>query len=347
MKATTARTSGRRRGGFTLVELMVAAAVSVVIMAVMAGAFQSGTDTMRYMRSVGGMQDQLRAATEMIRHDLQADHFVARDGDVGASGQKISGAKLSGQWLTDSKWKPPAGGFFRIQGTGKAMDLNVSDGLTFPSQNATDHLIHFTSVLAGDKPQNTYTVSQGSNTLSSPLAEISYALDSQNTGATPNGTQTFKLVRRQRLAAKATADKAALGGGDVAVVAQGNGAVATFADFSGANATTFRLADNRSAGDTNIGAISSAGRQGDDILLSNVLSFEVKASWAGPGEPTPSPSNYDYPFDNIPGGVFDTGYGTDTSKTPQKIRVKALQIRVRIYDPKLKSARQVTIVQDM
>ena len=47
----TGRAAGRR-GGFTLVELMVAAAVSVIIMAILATVFQTGIDAMRDMAGV-------------------------------------------------------------------------------------------------------------------------------------------------------------------------------------------------------------------------------------------------------------------------------------------------------
>jgi hypothetical protein len=175
----------------------------------------------------------------------------------------------------------------------------------------------------------------------------------------------------------------------------------------------------------------------DDLLLSDVLSFEIKADWDAPtGQtsysgntllwpalngyasnnpatqnnslPRPpyfidtsgntKPLNPDYPFDDLPAPprtdkaqgtdffvgarVFDTwsrvnttpfafqsppdsdaqepwnsGYMTDVSPKPQlprqattiplRMRIRALQIRIRIWDAKSQQTRQITIVQDM
>src|SRR5947208_479564 len=68
-----------RRAAFTLVELLVAAAVCLVIMAILANVFQVGIDTMRQMRSAGEMTDQLRAAGEVMKRDLGFPHLLAED----------------------------------------------------------------------------------------------------------------------------------------------------------------------------------------------------------------------------------------------------------------------------
>src|SRR6185437_6745585 len=61
------------RRGFTLVELMVAAAVSIVIMTILATVFQMALDTMRSVRSQAEMADQLRAVGGVIQRDLGRD----------------------------------------------------------------------------------------------------------------------------------------------------------------------------------------------------------------------------------------------------------------------------------
>ena len=70
----------RARRGFTLVELLVAAAVCVLIMAILATAFSLGIDTVRQMKSAGDMMDQLRGATTAIQDDLKAAHLLDKDG---------------------------------------------------------------------------------------------------------------------------------------------------------------------------------------------------------------------------------------------------------------------------
>src|SRR3954466_15326472 len=95
MIRTTNQFRRAARPGFTLVELMVAAAVCVLIMAILATAFQSGIDTLRQLRSHGDMMDQLRAASEVMKRDLQAPHLQTQD----RTGQPGQNRRLSDQWL--------------------------------------------------------------------------------------------------------------------------------------------------------------------------------------------------------------------------------------------------------
>lgn len=343
----TLRIRTSRRAGFTLVELMVAAAVSVIIMAVLSTVFQSGIDTMRDMRSVGNLQDQLRAATEMIRRDLQADHFVPRDREP-STRKLISGPRLSDQWLTDASWTPPVGGYFHIESTSAgASTSNDADSLTFTTSLTTHGVLQFTSILPGDKPQNLYAANVSGTTYSSPAAEISYFVD---TTLAPN----HRLIRRQRLVAKTELDRNTLSAAnDSDVVAIGTVPPATTPQpltLSEISDTSRRMPRSP----------LTSGRAGDDVLLSNVRMFEVKVNWDNATSVTGGRafgSNTDFPFDFLDqgagGNTFDTGYGTNaatalpgTSPT-SRIRVKAVQIRIRIHDPQNQTTRQVTIVQDL
>ena len=353
------RTS-RRRAGFTLVELMVSAAVCVIIMAVLSTVFQTGIDTMRDMRSIGTLQDQLRAATEMIRHDLQADHFVPRDRDP-STHKLLSGPRLSDQWLNEPTWQPPIGGFFHIESDGSwVTEKHDGDNFNFTqSVNSPNFLLHFTSVLAGDKPQNMFSAEVGtpptSTALTSPVAEIAYFVDT----SIPTN---HRLVRRQRLVAKTDLDRATFQSKDTAgeVIAGDASNVWTFGNIA-QHRIPYSTAPNAPR-TTPQPAMLSNSRTGDDILLSNVKLFEIKANWEG-GSQLPRPfstspaGNSDAPFDFLSqsgSSTFDTGDGltVDTAKpggnnAAQRIRIKALQIRLRIYDPQMQTTRQVTIVQDM
>ncbi|MFL5329638.1 MAG: PilW family protein [Gemmataceae bacterium] len=159
---------------------------------------------------------------------------------------------------------------------------------------------------------------------------------------------------------------------------------------------------------------------GDDVLLENVVSFDIRATWdvptdsridrrtsgvtlprpfvpTGPTKDYPAGSlqpNMDYPFDDLP--VTPINFGNDTIRTlnpagqpsprvfdtwslwrgdqsqastydhsldryeqgtsatvqsgveiPLRIRVKAIQIRLRVWDTKTQQTRQITIVQDL
>ncbi|HZU36164.1 MAG TPA: hypothetical protein VFA18_09655, partial [Gemmataceae bacterium] len=120
---------------------------------------------------------------------------------------------------------------------------------------------------------------------------------------------------------------------------------------------------------------------GDDLLLQDVISFEVKALYDVPPT-TSNPTGLGSDFQLLPvcgstaglgsnsvyaaagARVFDTwsssgsdsvypgysGWGSSTPSAytiPLKIHVRALQIVIRVWDKKTQQARQITLVQDM
>jgi hypothetical protein len=145
-------------------------------------------------------------------------------------------------------------------------------------------------------------------------------------------------------------------------------------------------------------AMDANGVTGDDVLLTDVISFEVRPAWihnpsfnndAQKFYPSPPPEgmaqgNTDEPFADLPpsainpnyrNGTFDTWYDapnfygvavdwdnpggangflfvdpanalTMVTKPPHRINVRALQIKVRLWDPKAEQARQATIINE-
>src|SRR5688572_7270281 len=65
----------RRRAGFTLVEMMVSTALIIMIMYILASAFEKGMGTFRLLKAAGDMQEKLRTASALIRFDLSRPHF--------------------------------------------------------------------------------------------------------------------------------------------------------------------------------------------------------------------------------------------------------------------------------
>jgi type II secretory pathway pseudopilin PulG len=106
------------RGGMTLVELLVAAALCLVIMAILASTFATGTDTLRQLKSAGDMQRYLRAAGEKIKADLAAPHF---------DDPAVSGGKLSNVRFDQSLFAYPAGGVVRVVQVGSAYQEFLQD----------------------------------------------------------------------------------------------------------------------------------------------------------------------------------------------------------------------------
>ena len=261
-------------------------------------------------------------------------------------------------------------------------------------------------------------------------AEVAYFLNPTSTGTTASGTtQLYSLHRRIRIL---TADdntgiswlpyQAALPGMSCnRVIPPSPPAPPGTGKFlNGPGDIT--VPDNRLGGKSGMRSVTSPATiddfaalgTGDDILLSNVISFEIKANWdAGfgipspgwvvPSDPRPLSATFEVPFDDLPAfpsvaanaatypngngnpsfsrsnltpidlarpRVFDTWTdraphtnwarpdvfvsagppqlnNPNPSYVPLPIRLKAIQIKLRIYDPKNKLARQITLIQDM
>jgi prepilin-type N-terminal cleavage/methylation domain-containing protein len=65
----------KQRRGFTIVELLVAMALIILIMAVLSEAFVTGLGAFRSLKSIGDMQERLRVAAIKLRQDLALRHF--------------------------------------------------------------------------------------------------------------------------------------------------------------------------------------------------------------------------------------------------------------------------------
>ena len=129
------------RNGFTLVELLVAAALCVIIMYVMATAFKAGTDTLSQLKSIASLAEQLRTADTIMRRDLRADHlYDSTDTTV----RRIS--SLAGTTPASDL------GFFKVASDNTASPASVdegSDSTLISSKRTTSEWLHFTSKLPG------------------------------------------------------------------------------------------------------------------------------------------------------------------------------------------------------
>ncbi len=206
-----------RRTGFTIVELLVALALVVFIMAILADAFATASNSFRLLKGMGDLAEKLRSASSIIRRDLSTDHFERK--------KRLSDPSF---WING----PPQEGFFRIyQNTAPVTTNNPNatywlegydlDGL--PSYRATNHALHFTVKLRGvqrsdfftasiptTSPLTTWNVAAGFQPLNryqdspsiftSQWAEVAYFLQAtgdQTDGANPQ--PLYALYRRQRL----------------------------------------------------------------------------------------------------------------------------------------------------
>jgi hypothetical protein len=302
-------------------------------MLILTESFKMALDFVRSANSTGEMISQLNGAGILMSRDLRAEHFLPDDSKPNR-GVKLSDQRLDWNGATGKTWTPPTGGFFRIVDPNPGVETTDAQGFTINAP-AAGHQLHFTAVLTGGTDANQFSALSGGATYTSRAAEIAYFLAPMGraTSVGAGGQQLYNLIRRQRLVAVTDADRSAL-----------NPAVADTEVISaaGSGVNSMTMVMNPSNRMTLAQLASGSPRYGEDIVVSNVLTFEVQADWTpGPTSPTaprPFSTNTDAPYDFIPGGVFDTN-GTPP---PQSVQIKSLQILIRIYDPRMKQARQNT-----
>src|SRR5260221_9194054 len=63
------------RAGLTLVEMLIALALSIFIMAIMSEAFVKGLEAFGQFKALSDLEQRLRTFANIIRRDLRAPHF--------------------------------------------------------------------------------------------------------------------------------------------------------------------------------------------------------------------------------------------------------------------------------
>ncbi|HQR42784.1 MAG TPA: hypothetical protein PLX97_08870 [Gemmatales bacterium] len=457
------------RAGLTLVEMLIALALSIFIMAILSEAFVKGLEVFGQYKALADLDQRLRTVANILRRDLQAPHFEGSKklSECTASGKtmpSIDGlpastlnptqAALLQRQLAPYRFVSPSEGFFSVEewanrAAGATMFFEGQDTSNRPSyrdQLAFDALgnvvrssdvLHFTARLEGNEPDKFFygktrlnsaadnggvvgsrydSISNGLYT--SQAAEMLYFLQTDETSllpavGTPGGpVLTFNLYRQAWLLvpSRFSNGTAPLGDPTYANINQfrvendlsgfldpGNGVFYnTMSDVQ----HRARRVDARAVRSTRVLSVGGL-REGSDILLTNVISFDVKvfdpfaykipfgAVGGGPGSgrgayvdigdtvqtaPTgvnPCPTAAGDPNDNLQpafGGVvnnvgvsdvfdtgtqrFDGGIGTNTftpAATPatHPFPFNSIQITIRVFEPKSRQTRQITIIQDM
>src|SRR5262249_29189012 len=96
-------TMTRRRSGFTIIEILVALALTLFILTILTQAFSAGADTFRQLKAVGDLNSSLRLTANMLRSELSADHFEGK--------RRLSDSKF---WTALNNG-PPAQGYFYLE----------------------------------------------------------------------------------------------------------------------------------------------------------------------------------------------------------------------------------------
>jgi hypothetical protein len=280
-------------------------ALILFIMSILAGAFGAASQAVSDLKAAGDMAEKLRAASNVIKHDLGQDHFT----DSNQGSPRLSDPNF---WdRLDTTKTPPPGpyGFFRIYQTGQATQEGV-DLDTLPSFTQTNTSLHYTiaqhgarrsdflsavvapgSALLQGSPtgpylngDNFYQDPPPASVFSSQFAEVELFLQ-QTTGDLTEGSpapgpqaqQLFALFRRQQLAVpRSWTQTAAISAAEANAdfeMSMSNNAFNTMQDLS-QPVKRFNCTGNL-AGVPTGGAYPQIGNA-SDLLLNDVVSFDVR-----------------------------------------------------------------------
>ncbi|HVK17261.1 MAG TPA: prepilin-type N-terminal cleavage/methylation domain-containing protein, partial [Fimbriiglobus sp.] len=236
----TARLSDPRPG-FTLVELLVAMALIIMIMAILSVAFQVGMDTLSQLKSIGGLSEQLRTAQAILERDLRADHLEDPTGSPMRVSAFLPRTPAPGNPNPNPQaWTGLNRGYFNIvqrhMGSGTT-GVNSNEGMdgeitswrgsseVFPDgsfRSPGSHILRMTVQLSGQSAQeifvadapaglaggslSSFTPPGAPNSVVSRWAEVVYFLRPNGQFTTSNDPNTpplpmYTLHRRQRVLA--------------------------------------------------------------------------------------------------------------------------------------------------
>ena len=370
---TRHHTTGRTRPAFTLVELMVAMALTMGIMVIITEAFQKALDFTSVMNANKDLMNQLANAGNVLEHDLTAEHFL-QDESLVINGQRASGARLSDQRLDLTGWRLPRGGFFKIYAPAPQYEP-FTDREGNALSTATNHVLHFTSIFKGGGDQELFSTAApapNGTTYKSRAAEVAWYLVPTNeyTSTGAGRMQLYDLVRRYRLVALDDSARSSLQPAvtnDPATHAEVISVQTTPTPGTVNTLATVMNPANRfvSPPTATPAAPLSGPRFREEVVLTNVLSFQVLPWWDalqptsatrlpsrpyGQAAPMNTPNTegpYDYLINPVQppysAGTFDThGPATNPNAVPQRIRIRSLQITIRIANTRAGVARSNT-----
>lgn len=355
--------AARRRGGFTLVELMVSIGLTLFIMVIIVEAFTLSLDSFQGFRAVGELTTQVRGALYLVRTDLAQSHLEAsrRPSDPGF-------------------WESPRReGFFVVrQGSAPsaASATYRDEGVDFDgvrSYIATDHVLHFSNRLRGNRrdqfvienvsaalassqtmvpkllTETNYIASTDGGLASSQWSEVSYFLmPMPTTIAEPNASgqpiRLYNLFRTQLLVFPYTdtINTMFTYDGPFSTAPAPAGSFYSTRMCSRETPTTPKPANTKiqfySPNDLARGATTRSLNPATpdtsraSLVATNVVSFQVRIIKIG-----------DTGFEDLPGpfpATFDTA-------VPQNFRLGGVQVILRLFDPSTGLTRQGTLIQDL
>lgn len=214
------------RAGLTLVEMLIALALSIFIMAIMSEAFVKGLEAFGNFKALADLEQRLRTVANIIRRDLKAPHFenskkLSECTDSGRAMPMLDGLKAGTytsveatallRQLAPYQLKTPSEGFFSIEewpnrrpnrstmflegadasGRPSYRDLPAFGGGTIAVPSDT---LHFTSRLEGNEPTNFFYGKVRAGTLATDLDSAGLMSGSTRYDNSGNGMYTSQAA---------------------------------------------------------------------------------------------------------------------------------------------------------
>jgi prepilin-type N-terminal cleavage/methylation domain-containing protein len=141
------RAMRNQRPGFTLVELLVAMALTMFIMVILSQAFVTGLETFRQLKAIGDIQSSLRVAATSLRSDLGQAHF---EGGRRPSDLNIASTRPNQGYLFIRQPTAPDPG----PANNQPYQFEGSDADGLPSFRAVNHVMGLTVRLRGNQRED-------------------------------------------------------------------------------------------------------------------------------------------------------------------------------------------------
>lgn len=243
------------RRGLTLIEVMVSLAAAMVVLAAVISVLGMVTKGIADSRSMIEVTGRLRSAQVLLRNDLAgvtSPGLVMQKGEAG-------------------------NGFLEIVDGPKVDDQGTSNDTTAISLNGDSDDIFMATIRSSNAPFVGKTAS--GNTITSPLAEVAWFLVQDRVLA--DGTQVYNLHRRTFLVCNNVAGVTGQFSGNITNPQQdlsyrSNGTATVPNSLGDLSVRKNRAFHNNSNTATLTPVILNGDREGEDIVLTNVLAFDVK-----------------------------------------------------------------------
>lgn len=363
----------RRRQGFTLVELLVAIALIVLLVAIIADAFSESFQAFRHVKGTADLQERLRTTDLALRQDLLSRHFE--------KDRKVSDLRTTGE--PSGRVRPQEGYFYVYAPGGNSLTPEGVDGDGIPSERAVGHRLAFTVHHTGRRLEDYHATfvdfqrqsdanfdrlwrlsppgfieprlypeaggfQQRTRQLIEPYysrwAEVAYFLRPYNPPQAAGGNQLYALYRRQKLLldenVQLTAQEERVP--DLPSFRDAYSEVSYFVDAGQGQLELNRPSDVSDP-------IRRSFRPGiftDFVPINNTTGLINRAA---DDLLVPDVLSFQVQmlFDNDPFFTRNVGTYDSNNVTPNSRDARAIRITIRVWDFKTSQARQITVTQDL